>query len=107
MRAGSRFRVVLHAEERECLVTQTFERLVVQINVGQLDLVRVDGVGIDGEIVVVRSDFNLACSVVLNRMVAAVVAEFELVSAPAEGEATELGAQTDSKNRHAAQIGKA
>ncbi len=39
VRAGSGFRVVLHAEERQRLVAQAFERLVVQVNVSQLDFI--------------------------------------------------------------------
>jgi hypothetical protein len=36
--AGRGFGVVLHAEERQRFVAQAFERLVVQVNVGQVDL---------------------------------------------------------------------
>ena len=82
VRAGCGFRVVLHAEERQRFVAQAFERLVVQVNVGQLDLVGVDGVGIDSEVVVVRRDFYLAGRVVAHWMIAAVMAELELVGPP-------------------------
>ena len=64
VRAGGGFGVVLDAEERQRLVAQAFERLVVQVYVGQLDLVGVDGVGIDGEVVVVGGDLDLAGGVV-------------------------------------------
>ena len=60
VRAGGGFGVVLHAEERQRLVAQAFERLIVQIHMGQLDLVGVDGVGIDGEVVVVGGDLHFA-----------------------------------------------
>src|SRR5258708_27526126 len=42
------FSVVLHAEQRQRLVAQAFDRLVVQVEVGQFDLVGVDGVWFDG-----------------------------------------------------------
>ena len=81
VRAGGGFGVVLHAEERQRLVAQAFESLIVQVDVGQLDFVGVDRVGIDGEVVVVGRDLDLAGGVVADRVVAAVVAELELVGA--------------------------
>ena len=56
VRAGGGFGVVLDAEQRQHLVAQALERLVVQVDVGELDFVGVDGVGIDGEVVVVSGD---------------------------------------------------
>ena len=46
---------------------------------------------------------TLPVSVVLHRMVAAVMAEFELVSLAAQSNAGQLMAETDSEDRHAAQ----
>jgi hypothetical protein len=97
------FGVVLHAEERQRFVAQAFKRLVVQVNVGQLNFVGIDRVGIDGEVVVVGRDLDLAGGVVLDRVVAAVVAEFELVGLAAEGQTRELVTEADSENRNAAQ----
>ena len=95
--------VVLHAEERERAVAQAFQRLVIQVHVRQLDLVGVDRVWIDGKVVVVRGDLHLAGEVVAHRVVAAVMAEFELVCLAAQGNAGELMAEADSEDRHAAQ----
>ena len=78
MRSRGGFGVVLHAEQRQRLVAQAFERLVVQVNVGQLHFVPVDRVRVDGEVVIVRHDFHLAGEIVAHRMVAAVVPELEL-----------------------------
>ena len=63
----------------------------------------VDGVGIDGEVMVVGRDLHLAGGVVAHRVVAAVVAEFELVGFAAQGEAGELMAEADAEDRDAAQ----
>ena len=90
VRAGSGFGVVLDAEERQRLVAQAFKRVVVQVNVGQFDLVGVDGVGIDGEIVVVGRDLDLAGGVVAHRVDAAVVTEFEFVGLATKGQPGEL-----------------
>ncbi len=54
VRAGAGFRVILHAEERQRLVAQSFECVVVQVDVCQVDFVGVDRVWIDSEVVVMR-----------------------------------------------------
>jgi len=95
--------VVLNAEQRQRLVAQAFERLVVQVNMGQLDLVGVDRVGIDGEVVVVGGDLHLAVGRVLYRVVAAVVAELQFVSTPAQSQPGKLMAEADSEDRHSTQ----
>ena len=43
--AGGGFGVVLDTEQGQRQVAQTFQRLVVQVDVGQLHFVGVDGVG--------------------------------------------------------------
>src|ERR1035438_7268768 len=95
MRSWRRFRVVLHAEQRQRLVAQAFQRLVVQVYVGQFHFAQVDRVRIDGEVMIVGRDLHLAGRVVLYRMISAVVPEFQLVGAPAQREASELVAQED------------
>src|ERR1700728_758726 len=99
--AGAGFGVVLHAEERHGAVAKAFEGVVVEVDVGELDFGSVDGVRIDGEVVVVRGDLDLACIVAPDRMITAVMAEFELVGFPAEGEADELVAETDAEDGRA------
>src|SRR5450432_3003098 len=74
MRPGCRFRVVLDAKKGQRFVAQAFQCLVVQVDVGQFNLVGVDRIGIDGEVVVVSRDLYLAGGVVLYRMIAAVMA---------------------------------
>ena len=38
MRAGAGFGVVLHAEERQGAVAEAFEGIVVEVDVGEVDL---------------------------------------------------------------------
>ena len=45
-------------------MAHAFERLVVEVEVGQFDFVGVDGVGIDGEVVIVGGDLDLAGGVI-------------------------------------------
>ena len=98
MRARRRLGVVLDAEEREVAVEQAFERLVVQVHVGEFDFALRERVGIDGEIVVVGGDLDLAGVQLLDRMIAAVVSEFEFESLAAEGDAGQLVAQADAED---------
>ena len=55
-----------------------FERVVVQIDVGQLHFALRQRIRIDGKIMVVRRDLDLARVQLLHRMVAAVVAKLQL-----------------------------
>src|SRR5215831_8293210 len=57
---GRGFRVILHGEERHVPVAQAFQRLVVQVQVSELDFALRQRIGVDGEVVVVRRDLDLA-----------------------------------------------
>src|SRR5438067_1019051 len=46
VRAGSGFRMVLHAEDRMVAVAEALQRLIVQIDVGDLDIVEIERIGI-------------------------------------------------------------
>src|ERR1035441_5283903 len=74
MRPGRGFRVILHAEQRQIPMPQAFERLVVQINVRQLNFAVGQRVWIDGEVMVVRRDLDLSGLQLLHRMILAVIA---------------------------------
>ena len=54
-------------------------------------------VRVDVVIVILRGDFHLACLVVEDGMIAAVMPEFELVGFSAEREAEELVAQANTE----------
>ncbi len=97
--------MILHAEQRQVAVAQAFERLVVQIHVRQFDFALRQRVGIDGEVVVVRGDLDLAGVQLLHRMIAAVVSEFQLESLAAERDAGQLMSQADSEDRLACPSG--
>ena len=76
MRARRGFRVVLHAEGRHQAVRKTFDRVVVQIHMGDVDFIEVQTFGIDGKAVILGRDFNLLPLDAQNGMVPAVMAEF-------------------------------
>ena len=56
-------------------MAQAFEGLIVEVDVGELNFVGVDRVGVDGEVVVVGCDLDFAGCVVADGVVAAVMAE--------------------------------
>src|SRR5438067_7723595 len=98
VRAGRSFRVILHAEERQRAVAEAFERVVIQINVRQLNFTLSDRIGIDGEVMVVRRDLDFAAVETLYRMVAAVMPKLQLVSPAAECEPDELMSKADAED---------
>src|SRR5215813_2376966 len=80
-------------------MAQALERVVIQIDVRELDFALLQRVGIDGEVVVVRRDLDLAALDALHWMIAAVVAEFQLVCPATECTADELVSEADAENR--------
>src|SRR5450755_4414522 len=84
VRARRGFGVVLNAENRFTAMPQTFYRIVVQIQVRDFHVRVLQGIGIDTEAVILRGDLYLPRSVVKNRMIRSMVAEFELVGLASE-----------------------
>src|SRR5438105_11920558 len=99
MRPRRCFGVVLHSKERDRFVPHTFKRAVVQIKVGHLNFAFLERIRIDREIMVVRRDLDFAGSLLANGMISTVMSEFKFVGLTAEGEADQLMAQTDPKDR--------
>ena len=99
VRAGAGLRVILHAEQGQIAMTKTFQGRVVQVHVRQLDFGLRQGIGIDGKIMIVRCDLNLTRVQLLNRMIPAMVAEFQLEGFPTQGNAGELVPQANSEDR--------
>src|SRR5207244_11106591 len=87
VRAGRSLRVILNTKHRQVSVTHALERVVVQVDMGQLDLALRQAVWIDSEIVVMRGDLDPAAMKLLDRMISAVVTELELVGFAAQREA--------------------
>src|ERR1035437_5164451 len=99
MRPRRSFRVILHAEQRQVPMPQAFERLVIQVDMGQLNFTVGQRIRIDGEVVVVRGDLNLPSLQLFYRMVPAVVPKLQLESLAAEGNPRKLMAEADAENR--------
>src|ERR1700756_719551 len=78
---------------------QTFEGVVIQIDMGQVYLALLQRIRIDGEVMVVRGDLDLAVVRLLYRMIAAMVAELQLVTPAPKRETDQLVAETDTEDR--------
>ena len=90
--------MILHRKDRQLAMRQAFDRVVVQIQMRDFGRA-FERIGVDCEAVVLRRDFHLARGEIHHRLIAAVVAELELVSFAAEREAHDLMAETDAEDR--------
>src|SRR5438067_1385896 len=79
-------------------MAQSLEGVVVQVHVGEVDGGALERIGIDGEVVIVRGNLNLAGLQLLHRMVAAVMSAVEFVGLAAESEADQLMTEADSED---------
>src|ERR1043166_5456894 len=96
VRAGRGFGVVLDGDDGEPPVAHPLDATVVEVDMRDLDL-RGEALGLDGEAVVVRGDLDAARAEVFDRLVAAAVAEAQLVGRAAEGAAQGLMAEADAE----------
>ena len=78
------FGVELHTQNRLVLEAYPFERVVVQTQVGDLYLCRIEAASLDVVVMVLGGDEYFASGEVLNWMVATVVTELEPPFLPAE-----------------------
>src|ERR1700679_1923468 len=90
MRPGRGFGMILHAEQRQVLMPQAFQRRIVQVDVRQLDFALRQGIGIGSEVMVVGRYLNLPRLQMLHWMIPAMVAKLQLESFPAERDAGQL-----------------
>lgn len=68
--------MVLNAEERELSVLKSFNSIIIQVDVRQLDFRFVHRLPVDRETVILRGDFNFAGVEIFHRMVRAAMTEF-------------------------------
>lgn len=80
--AGARFWVILDGKHRELLVTQAFQRLVVQVDVRELHRFSGEGICVHGEPMVLGGDFDFPCGQIFDRVIRSAVTELELKGFP-------------------------
>src|SRR5262245_199742 len=93
--------MVLDAEHRTLLVTRTFDRAVVQIEVCDLHVLR-QRLGIYRKAVILRGNLDLARPQFLDGMVRSAMAELQLERLRAHCQTKNLVAQADAKRRNTA-----
>ena len=94
------FRVVLHAEDGVIPEAETFERLVVQIHMGNLNVTGGQRIRIDAKPMILRRNFHLVRQQILHRMIGSVVAKLELECFATECESAKLVPEANAENRH-------
>ena len=90
--------MILNAERRLAAVPETFERLIVQIDVGNFDIAGFQRIRVNGEPVILRGDLHPSSRVVQHRMVCAVMSELQLVRLRSQCQAQQLMTQTNAEN---------
>jgi len=76
MWAGAGFGMVLHAEERQCFVPESFDGLIVEIHMRYDGAVFFETFAIHRESVVLAGDFDPAGVEILNGLISTAMAEF-------------------------------
>ena len=97
MRARRCFGVILYAKRRLTLVTEAFECMVIQIDVSDLDIIRVQRIGINHKAMVLRRDFDLTCLAIEDRLVGPSMTKFEFERFGPARKRKQLMPQADSE----------
>src|SRR6185369_11743228 len=103
MRPGRRFRMILHAEQRERTVTEPFVGAIVQIDVRDLNIGSVQRIWIDREAMILRRNLNRIRPQILYGVVSAAVSELQLIRLPSQRVSEQLVTQTNPKYRFLAE----
>ena len=97
--AGGCFRVVLDGEGGLVFAADAFVRVVVEVQMRQLNLFFFERVHIHAEAVILAGDFDFARLEVLDGVIGTSVAELELVCFGAERQSENLVAEADAEYR--------
>src|SRR5262245_47305401 len=84
------FRMVLHAKRGNRSVFHSFDSIVIQIEVSDFYVVRVQTFRVDGESVILCRDLHLLPLEIQNRMVSAMVTKLQFVGASAKRQTHDL-----------------
>src|SRR4029079_3667415 len=99
MRTRRRLRMILHTEQREIPVPHPFQRVVVQIDVGEFHFTLRQRIRIDSKIMVVRRDLDLPRVQLLYGMVSAMMSKLQLESFSAKRNSRELMPKANPEDR--------
>ena len=79
-------------------MAETFQSIVVQINMGHWNIIHMQPVRINGKTVILGCDFNFARNHVFNRLIDTSVSEFEFKGSASKGYAENLMPQTNPEH---------
>ena len=77
--------VILNRKDRQCLMSHSFTSLVIQIDLSQFDLFRVQGTRVHTESMILGSDHNSSCFQIFNGLVCPPVTEFQFKGLSSQG----------------------
>ena len=97
MRPGRSFGMILHAEDRQFLVTHSFDCAVVQVDVSHFNLGG-ERLRIHGEPVILRGDRHFAGAQIFDRLIRAAMAELQFECRSAKRESENLMAETNPED---------
>lgn len=98
MRARGGLWMILDRENWQGPMPHTLKGLVVEVDMGYLNLRIFDGIYIYTEAVVLGGNLHLACQKILYRVVCTTVTEFQLIGLAAKGKPQELVAQANPED---------
>ena len=98
IRTRGRFRVILDGENRQFLVPQTFDRLIVEVDLGHDGAAVLEGLRVRGKTVILRRNGNFARLQILDGLIATAMAEFQFERRATERVREHLMPEADSKN---------
>ncbi len=96
--AGAGLRMILDGKNGFLGVSEAFEGLVVEVDVGGFAACFFEAFKVDGKTVVLAGDFDFAGAKVLDGLVAAAVAKLKFVGVGSQGTTEQLIAKADAKN---------
>src|SRR5207245_10424461 len=82
----------------ELLVVHSLVGVIVEIDVGDLDVAGRKRIGVHAEAVILRGNFHLFGEEIFHRMIRAVMAKFQFKRLSAKREAAELVAEADAED---------
>ena len=93
------FGMVLHRKNRKAAVPESLQCIIVEVDVGDFNVLVLEAFYGDGKPVVLRGDFNPPRGKVFYRLVCASMPEFQFVGSSPHSDPQKLNPEADSENR--------
>src|SRR5258706_4935525 len=103
MRAGAGFGVILHAKDRQRAMAESFDGVVVEIQMRHHAAFGFQRFSLDRKTMVLAGDFHATGIQILYRLISAAMAEFQLECVGSDRPSQQLVPKADAENWHFAQ----